>query len=93
MAAQLINHESSSKPVGINGHGLKKPFLIGVAGGTASGKVCLHFHSNIKFHLLFVLILFSQLFVLRSWRNWVKMVSLIPTEEFIAFLRTVSIVN
>ena len=43
MAAQLINHESSSKPIGINGHGLKKPFLIGVAGGTASGKVCLHY--------------------------------------------------
>lgn len=55
----IYTHKMSEKPaehVNTNGFESKTPFLIGVAGGTASGKVS----KDIKQLLIFVLILFDN---------------------------------
>lgn len=53
----------------MNGIEEKRPFLIGVAGGTASGKVIVGFFygNQLNFNLCF-----SRLFVKKLWKGWEK---------------------
>lgn len=73
-------------------HEVKTPFLIGVSGGTASGKVIIF---NLNLQMLasnvcrlityFVNTIFSQLFVNVSWSNWVRLTWIIHKDRLLCF--------
>ncbi len=82
-----------------NGYGTKTPFLIGVAGGTASGKV----HRDTNKFILFLEIVLSKLFlhscnhslqcVVGLWRSSVKMKLTTGNAKLFVLVKTVSIEN